>query len=104
MVYVSRALGASGKRKPWSQRLGTKRKKTMHDALEFLAEHWFSVLLLALALVLGGSLVNVWRRRREWSLPLLLLASAFLLLSIGGLALPVVWALWLAGTTLAILF
>src|SRR6266851_5638112 len=104
MVYVSRSLVASAKRKPWSQRLRTKRKKTMHDALEFLAEYWFSVLLLASALVLGVSLLNFWRRRREWSLPLLLLASAFLLLSIGGLALPVVWALWLAGTMLGILF
>src|SRR5712692_4221507 len=76
----------------------------MNRPLDFLVEHWFSVLLLVIAFVLGVALLDAWRRRREWSLPLLLLGSAFALLSAGGLALPVDWALWLAGTTLAILF
>ena len=76
----------------------------MHGNLDVLAEHWFSFLLLAIALVLGVSVLNVWRRRGEWSLPLLLVGSAAALLGVGGLALPVMWGLWLAGAALAILF
>src|SRR6266478_1996333 len=76
----------------------------MNRPLEFFAEHWFSVLLLAIALLLAASLLNVWRRRREWSLTLLLSGSAFALLGFGGLALRLDWALWLAGAMLTILF
>ena len=76
----------------------------MQGALNFLTEQWFSVLLLAIALVFGVLLLSGRRRHREWSLPLLLLSSTFALLGVGGLALPVGWALWLAAAMLAILF
>jgi uncharacterized membrane protein len=76
----------------------------MHGILDVLAEHWFSFLLLAIAVVLGVSLLNVWRRRGEWSLLLLLTGSAVALLSVGGLALPATWGVWLAGAALALLF
>src|SRR5579871_1483942 len=77
---------------------------TMNGASEFFAEHWFSILLLAIALVLGASLLNVWRRRREWSWPLMLTGSAFSLLGVGGLTLQTEWGLWLSGAMLAVLF
>jgi uncharacterized membrane protein len=76
----------------------------MPGALEFLAGHWFSVLLLLIALILGGSLLVARLRRREWSMQWLLLAAACALAGAGGLALPVAWGLWLAGAMLAVLF
>lgn len=77
---------------------------TMLGILDFLTEHWFSVLLLAIALLWGLALLNVRRRRREWSLPLLLSGSAFALLGLGGLVLPVAWGVWSSAVLLAILF
>src|SRR5436309_3236821 len=77
---------------------------TMPGALDFLSEHWFSVLLLASALILGAALLNVWRRRREWSRTLLLSASAFAFLGVGGLVLPAGWGLWLVVAMLVLLF
>jgi uncharacterized membrane protein len=76
----------------------------MKGPIDLLAEHGLSILLLATALVLGTSLLIVRRRRGAWSLPLLLLSSAFALVGAGGLALPFTWALWLAGAMLALLF
>jgi uncharacterized membrane protein len=76
----------------------------MTGIYDLFAEQWFSLLLLAIALVLGAFLLLVRWRRDAWSLPLLLSASAFALLGAGGLALPLPWALWLAGAMLAILF
>src|SRR5947209_2656579 len=76
----------------------------MPGALGFRRDHWVTVLLLATALVLGAALLHVWRRRREWSLALLMSASALALLGVGGLVLPAGWALWLAVAMLAFLF
>ena len=75
----------------------------MDGPLSFSVEHWFSLLFLAIALVLGACLILVRLRRREWSLLLLLVGSGFALAGTGGLALPFAWGLWLTGAMLALL-
>src|SRR5262245_58944805 len=76
----------------------------MNRLLDASAENWFSILLMAIALLLGAALLYVWHRRREWPLPLILFGSAFALLGVGGLAVPAPWGWWLAGGSAAILF
>jgi uncharacterized membrane protein len=76
----------------------------MNGLRDYLTGHWFSLLLLAVALALGAALLLVRRRRNAWSLPLMLLGSAFALLGIGGLVLPFDIALWIGAIALSALF
>jgi uncharacterized membrane protein len=70
----------------------------------FFADHWFALVLLALAGALGVWLLIVWQRHKVWSLPILLPASALALTGIGGLVLPSGWGLLLGLGALAVLF
>lgn len=75
----------------------------MDSLTHFLATHWFSLLLLGVALGLGVLLLRSRRRQEAWSLPLLLFTSAFALASAGGLALRPDWGMWLAVGAAAVL-
>src|SRR5216684_6264990 len=70
----------------------------------FFADHWFALVLLALAGALGAWLLIIWQRQKSWSLPILLPASALALTGIGGLLLPSGWGLLLGLGALAVLF
>src|SRR6516162_6450149 len=70
----------------------------------FFTDNWFAFVLLALASVLGVWLLMAWQRKKTWSLPILLPASALALTGIGGLVLPSGWGLWLGLGALAVLF
>jgi uncharacterized membrane protein len=58
----------------------------MNQTQEFLTAHWFSLVLLAGALALGGAVLVLRRRRKVWSMPLLLAGAAVALMGAGGLA------------------
>ncbi|HEV3447096.1 MAG TPA: hypothetical protein VG099_20825, partial [Gemmataceae bacterium] len=76
----------------------------MYQAIEYLKDNWFSLLLLAVAVGLGAALLIAYSRRRSWSLPLLLTGAAFALLGVGGLVLPFGISLWVGVGAAAILF
>src|SRR5438132_908519 len=76
----------------------------MYQAVEYLKENWFSLLLLAVAVGLGAALLIAYSRRGGWSLPLLLTGAALALLGLGGLVLPFDIALWAGAGAAAILF
>src|SRR5260370_28356735 len=76
----------------------------MYQALEYLKENWFSLLLLIVAISLGAPLLIAYSRRRSWSLPLLLTGAAFALLGVGGLVLPFSISLWVGAAAAAIFF
>src|SRR6266852_7470384 len=70
----------------------------------FFADHWFALVLLALAGGLGVWLLIVWQQHKAWSLPILLPASALVLTGIGGLLLPSGWGLLLGLGAQGVLF
>jgi uncharacterized membrane protein/Mg-chelatase subunit ChlD len=76
----------------------------MDQTLLLLSRHGLGGLCLAVAAVLGGVLLIKRRRQTAWSIPLLVLGSAFALAGMGGLFLPHSWGWWVAGAALAILF
>src|SRR5437588_7720621 len=76
----------------------------MYQAVEYLKENWFSLLLLAVAVSLGAALLIAYSRRGSWSLSLLLTGAAFAFLGLGGLVLPFDIALWSGAGAAAILF
>src|SRR5438445_212745 len=76
----------------------------MYQAVEYLKENWFSLLLLAVAVSLGAALLIAYSRRGSWSLSLLLAGAAFAFLGLGGLVLPFDIALWSGAGAAAILF
>ena len=76
----------------------------MNQALEFIADKWFSLALLVLAVVCAGLLLY-WRlRRQSWSLSLLLVGAALACVAIGGLVIQFEVALWMGGGLLLVLF
>src|SRR5262245_24039164 len=76
----------------------------MNRVLDWLTLHWFSGLLLALALALGAALLLLRQRRGSWSVPLLVWAAAFALLGLGGLIVAPGWAVWVMVAAAAALF
>ena len=74
----------------------------MSGLVSFVATHWFAVLLLAVALVLGIFLLR--RRGTPAAFWLLLAGAALALAGLGGLVMLEDWALWLSIGTAAALF
>lgn len=76
----------------------------MNRIIDHLSAHWFAGVLVVLGLVLGGVLLFLKRRTGAWSIPLLVTASAFALLGLGGLVLPDEYAWWAAAGGAVCLF
>src|SRR5712692_2607073 len=63
---------------------------------DLLSTHWFAAVLLVSALLAGGWVFVLRRRRGALSIPLLLITAVLALLGVGGFALPDWWwGLWL---------
>jgi uncharacterized membrane protein len=54
--------------------------------MEYLQQNWLTLLILAIALGMGGRLLWIKRTQARWSLSLLLDSSALFLLALGGLS------------------
>jgi len=77
----------------------------MVQVLDYLQVHSFTAALLGLGVFLGAFLLVGRRRRKTWSLPLILSCAAVGLLGVGGLLLaPTDWAVWIASVAAACLF
>ncbi|HXG13414.1 MAG TPA: VWA domain-containing protein, partial [Gemmataceae bacterium] len=76
----------------------------MNQVIPFLTAHWFAALLLFVAVVVGGVLRWLQRRRGTWSVPLIVVAAALALLGLGGLVVPAEWGWWIAGAAAGCLF
>jgi uncharacterized membrane protein len=68
----------------------------MNRPLDILAENWFSIFLVIVALGLGAAALLLYRRRQVWSLPLLHLGAACALLGVGGLLFAPSLSVWFA--------
>lgn len=76
----------------------------MHGLLRFLADHWVSATLVALAAGLLIAFLVARRKHGLWSSGLLLGGAASALFGLGGLAVPSDWGMWIGAAASAVLF
>jgi uncharacterized membrane protein len=76
----------------------------MDGLREFLTTNWLAGLVTVVGLALGALALGLGRRRKSWSVPVVIGAAGLGLLGAGGLAVPFDWATWLASVAGIVLF